>query len=74
MLEFWNTVRGARLADTLINALPKLAKEKEQYTIMDDTKDSCHIQRIINSEIEKGSKFVNSVYVGSSSIILIFEK
>ena len=31
-VTFWETIRGTRLADTLIKELPKLTKQKKQYT------------------------------------------
>lgn len=75
-MNFWDTIRGTRLADTIIRCLPKIAEEKKQYTkqlrpsqrsFLDD------IESAINKEIKEGSRFVNSVST-EHGVVLVFEK
>lgn len=70
-MDFWSTQLGVRLAEVLIHFLPKIA-EKEQYVVTEKNEPNDVLNRI-NSELKKGSLFVNSVTTGDS-VIMVFEK
>lgn len=50
-MDFWNTVRGVELAETLIRELPKLTREKEQIVVCEGK---------IKERIESGYRFVGT--------------
>lgn len=71
IMNFWNTVLGQRLAETLNYCLPKLVKEKEQYTVL-----SCNenLQKRIEAELAKGAKVVSMVSTANYGTVIVFEK
>ena len=70
-MDFWNTVLGQRLANTVNYCLPKLVKEKTQYTVRCCNED---IQDKIEAELAKGAKVVSMVSTTNHNAVIVFEK
>lgn len=70
-MDFWNTVLGQRLAETLNSCLPKLVKEKEQFTAHCS---DCDIKRIIDANLDRGAKVVSIINTQNNGTIIVFEK
>lgn len=70
-MDFWNTVLGQRLAETLNYCLPKLVKEKKQYTVW-----CCNdeLQKKIEAELAEGAKVVSMVSTQLHGTVIVFEK
>lgn len=67
-MAFWDSMLGNQLAKTLIRELPKLTKEKEQYTrtVMDQ-----ELQSFITEEIQKGNRYISHIsYDGFTTVIM----
>lgn len=69
MLDFWETVRGVRLAETLIYTLPELVKEHLQETVRVPAKEAADI---VEAKIKDGKRYVDSIPAGED-LLLIFE-
>lgn len=54
-INFWETIRGTRLADTLIRELPKLTKAKTQYT---ETMPDNDVHSFLENRIGSGDRYV----------------
>ena len=67
-MNFWETIRGVRLADTLIRELPKLTAEKRQYVVnvhgFEDLND------VIRENLEKGNLLVNVISKDEDYIVV----
>lgn len=70
-MDFWNTVLGQRLAETLNYCLPKLVKEKIQYTVSCCNED---LQERIDAELIEGAKVVSMVSMANHGAVIVFEK
>lgn len=71
---FWDTVKGHRLADVLIDCLPKLTTKKdkkEQYTIQRYDFDA---KKMIDEELSKGARVVAMTKCCGDSVLVVFEK
>ena len=76
MIDFWSTVRGAALADTLIRCLPKLTEEKPEQTVIRMNKDSeedmaAMLKDINEQKIRYSGSFTDPV---SGDLIVICER
>lgn len=65
MMDFWSTVAGARTAD----AICRFAN-RSQYT---KTVSVEELADIVESEIKKGSAYVDQITKKDGSILVIFE-
>lgn len=54
-VTFWETIRGQRLADTLIRELPKLMNKKTQYT---ETLPDHEVHSFLEKRIGSGDRYV----------------
>lgn len=70
MLTFWDTVRGTRLADTLIRELPKLTKERKQETIR--VLSGVSVADVVEVKIKEGKRYVTQIPAGED-VLVIFE-
>ena len=66
-MDFWNTVLGNHLAETLIRCLP----EKKQNTVIVENKKA---PELVISKISQGESYVASMPYSDDSTLLIFEK
>ena len=70
MMTFWETVRGVRLADTLISCLPKLTEDKKQFTVrLASSEASAKVEELV----AKGKKYVDQIQDGTE-VVLVFEE
>lgn len=73
-MDFWNTVLGNRLAETLIRTLPdlteKLAK-KEQYGALVPNDE---VVSYIDTRLQAGERFVTSMPGGDYHTYVIMEE
>lgn len=73
-MDFWNTVLGNRLAETLIRTLPdlteKLAK-KEQYGALVPNDE---VVSYIDARLQTGERFVTSMPGGDCHTYVIMEE
>lgn len=68
MLDFWETVRGARLADTLTRELPRLtAKKKQRIMLVDDNDDLQELKKAL----EKGERVITSISVEGHTYVIL---
>ena len=68
MLNFWETVRGTRLADTLIRELPKLAaKNKQRIMLVNDSESVMDLREAL----EDGERIVTSFQIGDSTYVVL---
>lgn len=70
MMTFWETVRGVRLADTLISCLPKLTEEKKQFTVRVASSEAA---AKVEELIAKGKRYVDQIQDGTE-VVLVFEE
>ena len=68
MNTFWDTVKGHRLADVLIDCLPELATKKEQYTIQ---RYDFEVKQMIDKELSKGARVVTMTKCCDDSILVV---
>lgn len=70
-MDFWDTVLGHRLAETLVHTLPELTEKPKQFMVI------CHSDDEVENEITHqwncGYRFMNSIVLIDKTI-LIFEK
>lgn len=73
-MDFWNTILGHHLADTLIRHLPKLAEAlaTTQYTIECESKDKA--AAIVKDSINNGHKYVSQIDESDGKVLLIMQK
>ena len=70
-MDFWNTVKGQRLADVLIQYMPSIkAKKTKQYGTYVDFYD---LGNLIESEIADGAKVVSTTQF-MAEVYVVFEK
>ena len=72
-MDFWSTVLGQHLANVLINCLPKLTVEKEQYVVTCGATNAA-ILLITKKEYEKGARVVSAIPTQNNQVAIIFEK
>ena len=70
-LTFWDTVRGVRLADTLIHELPELTREKKQVV---KTFYMENIEDRINEYIENHYEVSHIIPLGTDKFLCVFTK
>lgn len=70
-VTFWDTIRGTRLADTLIRELPKLTERRKQHAVTYDKDES--LADTINYMIDTG-KQVDQVIDLGDKVVCIFSK
>lgn len=71
-MDFWNTIIGNRLANTLVKELPKLTKlmeeEKIQYTA---TMNDNLVQKYIEVEVSAGNRYIGHYsHAGKTTVIM----
>lgn len=71
-MDFWNTVLGNRLAETLIRYLPKIAKQKKIQT--SQWTPCCDIDSTIKEMCEEGWLVVSMVSTNHDGAVIVFEK
>lgn len=66
-MNFWDTVLGNRLAETLVRELPRLTN-REQYCkeVAEDK-----VSEYIKGELDRGSLFVNAIPTGNGFLIIM---
>lgn len=81
-MDFWNTVRGVQLADTLIRELPRLEGPKEQILVTienNPTRDmsgreiSRSLERL-EEAMERGYRIVTSFPMGMGHTVIVMER
>lgn len=69
-MNFWDAVQGHRLAEVLIESLPKIARDKKQY-ILCDTKD--RIAHRVCAAVERGNRYIGTIstdYFNQVSVVM----
>ena len=67
-MAFWESILGQQLAKVLLRELPKLTKEKEQYT---ETMKDDRVQAFLVDRIQNGDRYVSHFsYNGLTTIVL----
>ena len=69
-MDFWNTVLGNHLAETLIRCLPEITEKKQNTVIVENKK----APELVISKISQGESYVASMPNSDDSTLLIFEK
>lgn len=70
-LDFWSTIRGVRLADTLIRELPRInAKGRQKAITLSSEKDDAELM----SMLDKGFRFTGSFINAKRQSVVIVEK
>lgn len=59
MLNFWDTVRGTKLADVLTRELPRLTTPKKQEMV--ESQNDSETRKAIEEYLNKGYCLVNTV-------------
>ena len=81
-MDFWNTVRGVQLADTLIRELPRLEGPKEQILItiennprrdMSGREISQSLERL-KEAMERRYRIVTSFPMGMGHTVIVMER
>ncbi|MBR5193043.1 MAG: hypothetical protein IKW37_01295 [Bacteroidaceae bacterium] len=67
-ITFWETIRGQRLADTLIKELPKLVKTKTQYT---ETLPDDDVHSFLGERIGSGDRYVAHFKNGGFTTVIM---
>ena len=67
-MNFWETIRGVRLADTLTRELPKLTDEKRQFVVNAYGFD--HLNDVIHKKLEKGNSLVTVISKDENYIVV----
>ena len=71
-MNFWDAVQGPRLAEVLIESLPKIARDKKQYVLC-DTKDK--IAYRVSAAMDRGDRYIGSISTDSlNRISVVMEK
>ena len=73
-MDFWSTVLGHRLAETLIRYLPKLAKEEVTQYVVTCGATNAAILSVTRDEFEKGGRVVTAIPTSNNQVSIIFEK
>ena len=67
-MTFWDSILGQQLAKMLLRELPKLTKEKVQYT---ETMKDDRVQAFLEDRIQNGDRYVSHFsYNGLTTIVL----
>lgn len=67
-MDFWNTIIGNRLANTLVKELPKLTEKKAQYTA---TMNDNLVQQYITVEVSAGNRYIGHFsHAGKTTVIM----
>lgn len=69
-MDFWNTVLGNRLAETLIRTLPQLTEKHEQFMVKCDRNE---VESTIEEQWKLQHRLVQSIAL-EDQILLIFEE
>ena len=69
-MDFWNTVLGNHLAETLIRCLLEITEKKQNTVIVENKKAP---EQVI-SKISQGESYVAAMPYSDDSTLLIFEK
>lgn len=70
-MDFWDTAYGLKIAELLEDYLIK-KNNSSQYTVVSE--DKKNLDKILNEEFKKGSRYIDSIEISESKTILIFEK
>lgn len=69
-MDFWNTVLGNRLAETLIRTLPELIEKPKQFIVKCDGNE---VEAIIEEQWKLRHRLVQAIAL-KNKILLIFEE
>ena len=75
-LNFWDTLRGNNLADTLIRELPKITdllkgkEEKEQFIVTISRRE---VPLYIKEQLMLGRRYMDCIDVGNGDVLIIME-
>lgn len=67
-ITFWETIRGQRLADTLIKELPKLVRPKTQYT---ETLPDDDVHSFLGERVGSGDRYVAHFTNGGFTTVIM---
>lgn len=73
-LIFWDTVRGTRLADTLIRNLPKLTEKKHQIVEMYSADNLIAVKKEMEKKLEEGYTIDQMIPTLNHSYFVIYSK
>ena len=73
-LTFWDTVRGTRLADTLIRELPKLTGKKHQIVEMYSADNLIAVKKEMEKKLEEGYTIDQMIPTLNHSYFVIYSK
>ena len=74
-MDFWSTVLGHQLAETLVRTLPMLArsnKEIKQYPVTCGATNEA-VLSVFQEEQEKGSRFIQAIPTANNQLVMFFE-
>lgn len=67
-MTFWDTILGNQLAKTLIRELPKLTKQKKQYSV---TIPNNKVHEVLEDKIKAGERYVGHFSCGDKTTIIM---
>ena len=69
MLDFWQTVRGVQLAETLIHTLPQIADKSKQ--LMVEIKGVAEVEELATALKTGKCRYVDSLNIDGKTFVII---
>lgn len=70
-MDFIHTQIGKEICNKASRLLGMHLAEKKQYTVCTDLRSCCSA---IDAELKAGARFVDKIYDGTGTVVIIFEK